>query len=161
MSLPSSPAPEVDPTVFMFATTFGSRAQLAALLKISSDEVTAKELAKHLFGFLHRSQPYRVYPLYQALPGVAGQPLEDVLACFYRAIQAGETAMTERDIASFLRVPNRMLAWATPLEVLLGHRLYDAPLEREAAWLFHQLPALRLDAVLGAARDELQHWRAM
>ncbi len=160
MSLPSDPAPEVDPNVFLFATTFGSKAQLAALLKVDTDVVTQMEAERRVFSFVGDAKPYPVFGLYQALPEVAGEPLAAVLERFHEAMDAGTCRMDTSDIAAFFRVPTRMLAWATPLEVLLGHRLYDAPLEREAAWLFNQPGPIRLAAVLGAAKDELQHRRA-
>lgn len=158
-AFPSDPAPEVDPNVFILATTFGSAAQLAALLKVTPMAVEQMELERRLFGFASRSKRYRLYGLYQALPNVAGHPLAAVLGRFFEAMDAGQTWMQERDIASFFRAPSNMLAWATPLEALLGHRLYDAPVEEEARWIYEQDAGSRLRAVLGAAHDELMHRR--
>jgi hypothetical protein len=160
LAFPSDPAPEIDPNVFVLATTFGPKGQLAALLKVAPSVVEQMEKDRQLFGLMSRSKRYRVYGLYQALPEVAGQPLETILVHFFKAMDSGETWMQERHIGSFFRAPNNMLAWATPLEVLLGHRLYDAPIEREAAWLYRQDADVRLRAVLGAAHDELMHRRA-
>jgi hypothetical protein len=159
LSFPSDPAPEVDPNVFVLATTFGSKGQLAALLKVAPGFIERMEADRQLFGFMSRSKRYRLYGLYQALPKVGGRPLAAVLACFFKAMDLGETWMEERHIGSFFRAPNNMLAWATPLEVLLSHRLYEAPVEREAEWLFGQDAEVRLKAVLGAAHDELMHRR--
>ncbi len=160
LAFPSDPAPEVDPKVFVLATTFGSKGQLAALLEVAPAVVEQMEKDRQIFGFMSRSKRYRVYGLYQALPEVAGRPLATVLAHFFKAMDSGQTWMQERHIGSFFRAPNNMLAWATPLEVLLGHRLYEAPIEREAAWLYRQDADIRLRAVLGAAHDELMHRRA-
>ena len=159
LAFPSDPAPEVNAHVFILATTFGSKAQLAALLQVSPATVEQMDRDRQLFSFVSRSKRYRLYGLYQALPEVAGAPLKAILARFYGAIDAGQTWMTEQHFASFFRAPNNMLAWATPLEVLLGHRLYDAPIEQEAAWLYAQDASCRLRAVLGAAHDELMHRR--
>lgn len=159
LTLPTEPAPEVDPNVFLLATTFGSREQLAALLKVDPDVVTKLETARQVISFVAASQSYPLFGLFQALPGVAGAPLRSILGRFFEAIDAGDAWMDSRDIGSFFRVPTRMLAWATPLEVLLGHRLYDALPEREASWLFLQSPEFRLGSVLGAVKDELQHRR--
>lgn len=159
LAFPSDPAPEVNPHVFILSTTFGSKGQLAALLEVAPTVVEQMDRDRQLFSFFSRSKRYRLYGLYQALPQVAGKPLKAVLARFYQAIDAGETWMTEQHFASFFRAPNNMLAWATPLEVLLGHRLYDAPIEQEAAWLYEQDADFRLRAVLGAAHDELMHRR--
>ena len=160
LTLPTEPAPEVDRNLFLLATSFGSREQLATLLKVSPDVVTALEDARQVISFVAASQSYPLFGLFQALPGVAGQPLSAILGRFFETIDAGDAWMDARDIASFFRVPTRLLVWATPLEVLLGHRLYDAVPEREASWLFLQSPEFRLGAVLGAAKDELQHRRA-
>ncbi|OWQ45420.1 hypothetical protein CDL60_19380 [Roseateles noduli] len=146
--------------MFLLATTYGSKEQLATLLKVDPEVVTALEAARQVISFVAESQSYPLFGLFQALPGVAGLPLSAILNRFFEAVDAGDAWLDARDIATFFRVPTRMLVWATPLEVLLGHRLYDLMPDREASWLFMQSPEFRLGAVLGAVNDELQHRRA-
>ena len=159
LTLPNDPAPEVDQRVFFLAATYGTRAQLAALLKVEPEAVAALEETRQLFSILDASRSQPLYGLFQGLEGVAGKPLSQVLGTFYRAIDAGIAFMGNRDIASFFRTPTRVLAWTTPLEVLLGHRLYDVMPDPEASWLMLQPDQFRLGAVLGAVKDELQHRR--
>jgi hypothetical protein len=159
MSPPSDPAPDLDPTIFWLANTFGSKEQLAELLKVDMETVSRMEAEHRIFSYQPHALEHRVYGRYQALEGISEGPLAAVLACFFNAMDAGTTWMKDRHIASFLRLPNNMLAWVTPLEALLGYPLYDAPLEEEATWLFKQDSRIRLNAVLRAAHDELMHRR--
>ncbi|WP_431286211.1 hypothetical protein [Roseateles chitinivorans] len=72
LALPTEPAPEVDRNVFLLATTYGSKEQLATLLKVDPEVVTALEAARQVISFVAESQSYPLFGLFQALPGVAG-----------------------------------------------------------------------------------------
>lgn len=156
---PRERAPECEPDLFIQATTYGSIGQLAALLKATPEEVLERELDGRLLSVPPRARMGRDYPLYQALPGVAGSPLEAVLSLFFDARKAGQIFMADWEMASFFLVPTPFLVWLTPLEVMLGQRVYDDPLEQEAAWLLQQPAAFRARAALGAAHDESMHRR--
>lgn len=157
---PRERAPECEPDLFIQATTYGSIGQLAALLKVTPEEVAELETRGRLLSVPPSSRPSRDYPLYQALPGVVGPPLEAVLELFLRARNAGEIHIANWEMASFFLIPTPFLVWLTPLEVMLGQRVYDDPLEQEAAWLLRQDAAFRIRAALAAAHDESMHRRS-
>ena len=157
--LPNDPVPEADPVVFQLAKTRGSAADLAHMLGIDEEEVRQRVSDGRLYALHDREQHQAEYPLYQGLPGVAGHPIETIMALFHAAMNDPANGLHSDGVASFFRTPNDLLMWATPLEVLLGHRLYDDRTEPGAMRLFQRGPDVRLAAVIGCVKEEIWHWR--
>jgi hypothetical protein len=157
--LPNDPAPEVDPMVFQLAKTRGSAAELARMLGVEEAEVLRRVSCGRLYALHDREQRKPVYPLYQGLPGIAGHPIETIMTLFHAAMNDPANGLHSDGVASFFRTPNDLLMWATPLEVLLGHRLYDDRIEPAAMRLFQRPPEVRLAAVIGCVKEEIWHWR--
>ena len=145
--------------VFQLAKTRGSAAELALLLGVDENEVRQRVADGRLYALLDRDERRLVYPLYQGLPGVAGLPIETIMARFHAAMKDPGNGLHSDGVASFFSTRSSLLARATPLEVLLGHRLYAVLPDAEATWLFGCSPSERLTAVLGAVHDEIWHWR--
>ncbi len=158
-ALTRDPAPEVDPAIFAIATSRGSVTKMAQLLDVSVAEVEQMTRDGRLFTLHDKAQGGVVYPLYQGLKGVAGARLEEILRRFREASEDPQSRLDNFAIATFFVMPHVLLAWALPLEVLLGHRLYDSRLDSEALLYLSKDPDSRFSAVLGAVHDEVWHWR--
>ncbi|ANH67196.1 hypothetical protein [Mitsuaria sp. 7] len=152
-------APETRPEVFAVATAEGTAHQLAELLGIPVEEVVRLEQEHRLFSVYDPTLGRSVYPLFQAMPDIAGPHLEAILAQLFEAMKDPGVWLDRLAIWGFFTTPHMMLAWSTPLEVLLGHRIYDMPIDSEVELYFSKDAELRFSAVLGAVHDEIWHRR--
>ncbi len=94
------------------------------------------------------------------MPNIAGRHLESILCRFFSAMKDPGVRLNVNSMWGFFTTPHIMLAWSTPLEVLLGERIYDTPIDSEVLLYFSKDPESRFMAVLGAVHDELWHRRA-
>ena len=112
---------------------------------LSEDMVWVREKDGALFSVVPAGRRRgRLYPAFQALDGVVGEPLARVLATLGEL--PGECQLT------FFRQRRRDLEGLTPVEVMLGHALEQRELTKAAATLVISNPRTRHSAVLTAAR---------
>lgn len=112
---------------------------------LSEDMVWVREKDGALFSVLPAGRRRgRLYPAFQAMDGVVGEPLARVLSTL--AELPGERQL------SFFRQRCGDLEGLTPVEVMLGHALEQRELTQAAAALAVSQPRTRHAAVLRAAK---------
>ncbi len=118
--------------------------ELGKALGVNEEAVRLREQAGELFSIvrLQRSRD-REYPAFQAWPGVAGEPLAQVLAILRD--HSGTAAY------GFFTSPNEELAGLTPIEVLVARVTHPRKLDKHTASLLSAPNNERVEAVLEAA----------
>lgn len=135
--------PPTDPMRLLTARQLGQE-----LHGLSEDMVWIREKDGALFSVLPAGRRRgRLYPAFQALEGIVGEPLAGVLATLDGL--DGELQLT------FFRLPRADLEGLTPVEVMLGHALDQRELTQTATTLAMSHPRARHAEVLTAA----QHFR--
>ncbi|WP_157360078.1 hypothetical protein [Caldimonas brevitalea] len=144
-------APPKEP--YLVEADTDSRAALSAsdlgraLGGLSDETVRQRERAGELFSILRPGRKRgREYPAFQAWTGIAGEPLNRVLAALGRP--NGPSAYL------FFTSPIDLLGGLTPIEALLGRLPLARDLEPEAADLLGRTAEERLSSVLRAAEAE-------
>lgn len=127
-----------------------SAAELGQALGTDEMEVHRRESAGELFSVVFpRAGPERVYPAFQAWPGIAGDLLAAVLAALDVKANGGVGAY------AFFCSPNDLVGHLTPIEVLAGYRTTERALDDSAFRLLGRPPEERLAAVLSTAQAYL------
>ncbi|TXG96582.1 MAG: hypothetical protein E6R08_09005 [Nevskiaceae bacterium] len=122
-----------------------SAVELGLSLGNRSDEtVRQRERAGELFSVLRPGRKRgREYPAFQAWPGVAGAPLQQVLARL--------TGLSPTDLYGFFAGITDLLDGLTPVEALVGKLIQARTVDDAARELLGSAGPDRLDAVLQAA----------
>lgn len=139
VTLPTSMAPATDPTEPLSASGLGQ-----ALGGLSDETVRQRERAGELFSVLRPGRKRgREYPAFQAWPGVAGEPLAQVLTALGRV--PGTTAY------GFFTSVTDLLGGLTPIEAILGRPMSPRALDAQTRALLAAPAEVRLTAVVKAA----------
>jgi hypothetical protein len=118
--------------------------EFAARLTVSDQTVRNREGQGEFFSVLAPARRRgREFPAFQLLSGVQGEPLKRTLAEL-KALGGAEKYQ-------FFTTTNELLASLSPVRVLVGGAVPVGASSR-AATLLKQTPALRLDAVINAAK---------
>jgi hypothetical protein len=122
----------------------GTAEELAAALGMSAESVRRRTHEGRLFAVLGPGRKRgREYPMFQAWPGVAGEPLEAVLKALNQP--------TGAQAYQFMTSPSDFLGGLTPIEVLVGDAPASAELAPGAREFLLQDDEARLRAVTEAA----------
>lgn len=122
----------------------GSVDELAAALEVSTETVRRRTVKRTLIAVLGPGRKRgREYPMFQAWPGIAGAPLEAVLA----ALQNPDGATAYQ----FMTTPSDALGGLTPIEVMLGEAPQEADLAPGAREFLQEGDEVRLRAVVETA----------
>lgn len=139
-TLRPSAAPIADPTEPRSAAELGQ-----ALGGLSDETVRQRERAGELFSILRPGRKRgREYPAFQAWPGIAGEPLAQILAAL------GPVSSTVA--YGFFTSPTDLLGGLTPIEATLGRLTSPRSLEAPTQALLAAAPPQRLAAVVKAAQ---------
>lgn len=117
-------------------------AMLAKLLDCTESEIQERERARQLFTVPTKRGPE--FPAFQALPGVEGEPLAQVLR------ELGSPTMDGAAVGAFFNTRAELLTQLTPIEVLIGGPP-TRPVESASRALMFAHDELRLSAVLAAS----------
>lgn len=120
-----------------------------ALGGLSEEQVRRMRSERKLFAVAIRgaTECHAGYPIFQAWPGVAGEPLERVLDAL--GASDGDVGPSAY---GFFSSPTDLLDSLTPLEMLFGALTEQRPLSREREALLNLTPDERVQAVVDVAR---------
>lgn len=93
------------------------------------------------------SDAAREFPILQTWPGIAGQPLAQVVGALGEYVPARSPAAY-----MFFISPDDLLGYLTPIEALIGQVIFTTDREPTTAELLTLSHELRVEVVVGAAR---------
>jgi hypothetical protein len=123
-----------------------------ALGGLSEEQVQHMRSERKLFAVAIQgaTECHAGYPIFQAWPGVAGEPLERVLDAL--GASDGDVGPSAY---GFFSSPTELLDFLTPLEMLLGTLTKQRPLSLESEALLNLVSDERVRAVVDAARSSV------